>query len=208
MSPPPTHTADTFPSSAIHNPTSPLAYFLSCPVPFLLLFFSPFIPWPPDRIRLSPHLLLSFSSLLFGVFFCIPFASSSFFSRIDILYSKMYWLMMDFLHVSACQKICFSISYHSPSPPLCPLAHFPPHLLHCLSFMSCRSTAENLCGHSWAPASVCLSCYSLTVGFWKSYFSRSNPLSSKALFIHREHTESKLSFTGKICLTQAVQRQT
>lgn len=44
--------------------------------------------------------------------------------------------------------------------------------------------------------------------FWRSYCFGSclNQFSSKPLFIHSEHTESKLSFTGEICLTQTIQR--
>lgn len=103
--------------------------------------------------------------------------------------------MMDFLHISAFQKhslLCwFYISYPSPSS-LCPLVRFPPSSspLRYLSFIPRRSTADNLCGHSWAPclASVCLSSYSFTVGFWRSYcFVPAQIISvQKPLFIHSE----------------------
>lgn len=61
--------------------------------------------------------------------------------------------------------------------PCGPFIHFspsslpPPPSLHYLSFILCRSTADNLCSHSWAQclAAVCLSCCSFTVGFWGSY---------------------------------------
>lgn len=82
---PPTHThtkthtymhthLQTFPSSAIRNPSSPLtACFLSFLFPLCYFFPSPFIPWPPDCPSLylfSSHLLLSFSSLCL---LCLPF---------------------------------------------------------------------------------------------------------------------------------------
>ena len=75
---PPSHIADTLPSSAIQNPTSSPAYFsFSCPLsdPFC----SPFIPWHPDSYPLY-HLvvlLLSTSASLWRTSFS-PFISSLF----------------------------------------------------------------------------------------------------------------------------------
>lgn len=124
---------------------------------------------------------------------------------------------MDLLFISPVHQkysACFSISYLSPSP-LCPLVHFPPLYppppLCCLPFILCRSTADNLCGHSSAQclASVCLSCFSFTAGFWRSFLfcSSSNHFSSELLFIHSERTKSKRFITGEICLPQPVQSQ-
>lgn len=60
------HKVNTFPSSAIHNATSPL----------LLLFFSPLIPWPPDS--LSPA-FVSLLTHLFSSSSCLGFSLSQVF---------------------------------------------------------------------------------------------------------------------------------
>lgn len=74
---------------------------------------------------------------------------------------------------SFCTFWSFYISYPCTSLPpstFPPLTFLPRPFGH-LPFILCRSTLDNLCGHSWAQClpSVCLSSYSLTAGFWRSY---------------------------------------